>query len=178
MLAAADQYGMLYAGGGDLSGITEYLFGIVGVCLIASAAKQLLGVCKGYRSLGNTVIGIFIVFSILSPVVSANWHEENILSIDLQTDFDRIAQDADIYRQQAMRQSITDRTKAYIWTKAQELSLDIDLEITLNEAYPYAPSKICIMGAVSPYAKAQLSNYLEDEIGIPKEAQTWMPARP
>ncbi len=160
-----------------MSGITGYLLGIVGVCLIASLAKQLLGISKHYKDLGNTVIGIFLIFSILSPIVRVNWDADNILDTGFQDDFEQISLEAHTYQQQTLRQSIITRTEAYIWNKAQELSLEIEMEIALSETYPYAPCGICIWGNASPYAKTQLSNYLKEEIGIPKEAQTWMSAR-
>ena len=160
-----------------MSSITGYLMGLVGVCLIASIVKQLLGISKHYKALGNTVIGIFLIFSIISPVVTANWDVESVLNTDFEDDFEQISLDANAYQQQALRQSIITQTEAYIWNKAQALSLEIEIEITLSESYPYAPCQICIWGNASPYAKNQLSNYLNEQIGIPKEAQTWMPAK-
>lgn len=160
-----------------MSGITDYLMGLVGVCMIASLAKQLLAISKHYKALGNTVIGIFLIFSILSPIVTVKLDAESVLNIDFEDDIEKISSDADTYQKQALRQSIITQTEAYIWNKAQALSLEIEMEITLSESYPYTPCKICIWGNTSPYARNQLSNYLNDEIGIPKEAQTWMPAR-
>lgn len=160
-----------------MSGITGYLLGIVAVCLIASIAKQLLGASKHYKTLGNTIIGIFIVISVLSPVVTAPWRADHILETGFEDGFEQISMDAESFKQQAMRQSITNQTEAYIWNKARELSLEIDIQIELSDTYPYEPIKIYIWGNASPYAKAQLSAYLKDEIGIAKGAQMWMEAR-
>ncbi len=160
-----------------MSGITGYLLGIVAVCLIASIAKQLLGVSKHYKALGNTIIGIFIVLSILSPVVSAPWRTDHLGDTGFEYSFEQISMDAESFKQQAMRQSITNQTEAYIWNKARELSLEIDIQIALSDTYPYEPIKIYIWGNASPYAKEQLSIYLKEEIGIAKEAQMWMGAR-
>lgn len=157
-----------------MSGITGYLFGIVGVCLIASIAKQLLSISQQHKTLGNTIIGIFLIFSVLSPVVTINWDTESIMDTRFASEFDQISEDANTYQQQAMRQSIMAQTEAYIWNKAGELSLEVELDIALSETYPYAPCRIRIIGNASPYAKAQLSSYLAEEIGIPKEAQTWI----
>ena len=93
---------------------------------------------------------------------------------DFSQQIDTISYDAQMYRKEAMQQSIISQTQAYVWNKAQALSLDIDFDITLCNDYPYAPCEIQIIGHVSPYAKTKLSNFLEKDIGIPKEAQTWI----
>lgn len=160
-----------------MSGIAEYLLGIVAVCLISSVAKQLLGISKSYKALGNTIIGIFIVLSIISPVVSDNWSYGDALDTGFEEEMELISQDAERYRQDVMCKSIISQTETYILSKARELSVDIDVEITLSDSYPYAPIRICIWGKASPYAKTQLSAYIKDEIGIAKEAQMWMEAK-
>jgi hypothetical protein len=160
-----------------MSGIADYLLGIVAVCLISSVAKQLLGISKNYKALGNTIIGIFIVLSILSPVVTQKWSYGDVLDTGFEDEIEQISQDAESYRQEVMRKSIISQTEAYILSKARELSVDVDIEITLSDSYPYAPIRICIWGNTSPYAKSQLSAYLKEEIGIAKEEQIWMEAR-
>lgn len=160
-----------------MSGIANYLIGIIGTCIIASLARLMLSGSKHFKSLGNTIVGVFLVFSVLSPIVRIDWNIADLSDLDFTAGFDRISADADFYQQQALKESIIAKTQSYIWNKAEELSLDVELEITLSETYPYVPCAICIRGQASPYAKAQLSSYLANEIGIPKEAQTWMSAR-
>ncbi len=156
-----------------MSGIGRYLLGVIAACIIASLARQMLSGSKYFKSVGNTVIGIFLLFSILSPVVDMNRSSWDISQWSFQDGLDQVTTDAELFQQQALRESIMDQTQAYIWNKAEELSLNIALEITLKEEYPYAPCAIQITGPASPYAKSKLSSFIEDEIGIPKEAQTW-----
>lgn len=156
--------------------IASYLIGIVGACLIASVARLMLSGSKHYKALGNTVIGVFLILSVLSGAARIDWNIGDLSNMDFSAGFDRITADADFYQQESLRESIKAQTQAYVWNKAKELSLDVELEITLSETYPYVPCAICIKGEVSPYAKYQLSSYLTNEIGIPKEAQKWMSA--
>lgn len=159
-----------------MSSIANYLFGVIGVCVIASIARLLLSGSKHYKTLGNTIVGVFLILSVLSAVVEIDWSADNKLLMNYTADYNRISEEADAYQAQALRERIKQQTQAYIWNKAKELGLNVEIEVRLSETYPYAPCGINILGHVSPYAKSQLSSYLSSELGIPKEAQVWMSA--
>ena len=73
----------------------------------------------------------------------------------------------------ALRESIKQRTEAYILDKAKTLAAQVAVEVTLsNEAIP-VPIAVRISGNISPYARMQLQTILQEELGIPKEAQAW-----
>ncbi len=153
--------------------IGEYLIRVIGSCIVAAVARRILGCSKQFSSLGNMIIGIFVAFSILSPVWNIDWDIGTWQMLSEETDFSVISQNANAYQKDALRASITKQTEAYIWNKAQELSVDIQLELKLQETPPYAPEGVTITGHLSPYAKGQLSQMLARELGIPKEAQVW-----
>ncbi len=157
-----------------MSDIGRYLLGVIGASIIAAIARQLLSGSKYFKNIGNAVIGIFLLFSVLSPVLHVDLASWDLSQWNFQDGFDQVTTEADLFQQQALQESIMEQTRAYIWNKASELSLNIELEITLKDEYPYAPCAIKIIGPASPYAKARLSVFLEDEIGIAKEAQTWI----
>lgn len=156
--------------------LSQYVAQIIGVCIIASLARKMLSGSKHFTALGNVIIGIFLIFSILSPILKIQWKGVDWNLEDKSDEYSRILQDAQIYQQEAMRQSIKSQTETYIWNKARALSMTVELEIFLQEEYPYTPCQIRITGHASPYAKSQLSQFIQDEIGIPKEAQIWTAA--
>lgn len=171
---ATHQYRMFYEVCRTLNTLTSFLFTIIAACVIAAVAKQLLHGSSHYKALGNFICGVFVLLSALSPFIDHSWMGELPDEYDFSQQIDTISYDAQMYRKEAMQQSIISQTQAYVWNKAQALSLDIDFDITLCNDYPYAPCEIQIIGHVSPYAKTKLSNFLEKDIGIPKEAQTWI----
>lgn len=157
-----------------MNAFTEYLFHIIAACVVAAAAKQLLHGSAHFKALGNLICGVFVLLSVISPFVDLSWNTAIPANLDFSQQLNAISMDAQMYREESMQQSILSQTQAYIWNKAKELSLDIEFDITLSDDYPYAPCRIQIIGHASPYAKAKLSDYLQESIGIPKEAQTWI----
>lgn len=153
--------------------LAQYLLNVVGACMIAAVARRILAGSKQFSGLGNVIIGIFLIFSILSPVKNIDWNMETWLPLAQVTDFSHVAAQADDYREAAIRSRIKQQSEAYVWNKAQSLSMDVQIEITLAGEAPYAPVAITLTGPASPYARGQLTRFLANEMGIPKEAQTW-----
>ena len=74
---------------------------------------------------------------------------------------------------EAMAERISQQTKAYILDKAQALEASLTVEVILDDAGIPTPCGVRISGKVSPYAKGVLSDYMEKELGIPREEQRW-----
>ena len=72
-----------------------------------------------------------------------------------------------------LKQIIKDKTEAYILDKAASLGVDLQVDVILSDTAPPLPVEVLLIGAASPYAKAQLSTMIADELGIAKEAQRW-----
>ncbi len=157
-----------------MSQLGEYLLHLISACMIAAVARRILACSKEFSAIGNVIIGIFLIFSILSPVRNIDWNINAWQSFSAIDDFSNIAQDASVYQQEALQAYIKQETEAYIWSKAQSLSMDIQLDVSLGSQPPYAPVAITITGPASPYAKGQLTQFLSAELGIPKEAQIWI----
>ena len=75
---------------------------------------------------------------------------------------------------QEQRTFIKKETEAYILDKAVSLGADISVSVTVSDSAPLTPIKITIKGAVSPYVNKVLKSYLEEQFGIPEEAQIWI----
>ncbi len=154
-----------------MSWLGDYLIGLIGACMVAAIARRILAACKQFSGLGNIVIGLFLIYSIISPLYAIEWnHEWGISAI---VDFSQVSQEAQQYQKDAMQQSIKTQSQTYVLNKAKELNLAVEVDITLSETYPYSPCAVRISGRASPYGKQRLSQYIAQEIGIAKEAQTW-----
>ena len=80
------------------------------------------------------------------------------------------AQTGTEYAEQELRRIIIARTQTYIMDKAASFGVTVDVEVVLNE---YTPQSVILKGSVSPGAKAQLTAWITENLGIPKEAQQW-----
>ena len=70
-----------------------------------------------------------------------------------------------------MAQVIKANTEAYILDKAAAMEVELNVEIILDGLIP---DKAVLCGAVSPYARSTLSQWITQQLGIPGEAQSWI----
>lgn len=123
--------------------------------------------------MGRMLVGIFMMFTIISPLTHVrigsieDWLEHS--RMDAQS---AVAQGEKL-AQDALRQRIQEHTEAYILNKARQLGVQLQVQVTVsNDSIP-TPTEVCLVGAVSPHAKAKLQQILAEDLGIPKENQLW-----
>ena len=69
-----------------------------------------------------------------------------------------------------MCEVIKANTETYILDKATTMEVELNVEVTLDGLIP---KKVILQGAVSPYTRASLSDWIAQQLGIPREAQIW-----
>lgn len=69
---------------------------------------------------------------------------------------------------------ITRRCSAYIWDKAAELGMSVEVELQLaqGQGWPY-PCGAVLRGTWNEQQRQALAEILEQELGIPMEEQEW-----
>jgi len=72
-----------------------------------------------------------------------------------------------------LSENIKQTTEAYICDKAKSLGASINVDVKLDESALPVPKSAVIFGTISPYAKRQLSEYIDKEIGICGDDQIW-----
>ena len=72
---------------------------------------------------------------------------------------------------EAERDIIKARIQAYILDKADSFGTQLDVEVILDQ--DNIPTSVELRGNISPYAKAQLTGIITENLGIPKEYQLW-----
>ena len=70
-----------------------------------------------------------------------------------------------------MADIIKAETEAYILDKASQLNVELSVEVTIDEEN--IPTAVTLSGEVSPYARRQLQEIIESDLGIAKENQRW-----
>ena len=153
--------------------IKEYLVTVTASALIAGIATRLL-----HRGTVGTVVkllaGVFLAFSVVSPLVGIRLDALSDFASDIQVDADAAADEGKKSAQEAMAEIISQHTGAYILDKAETLGVSLRVEVTVSqEEYP-VPSAVRLEGSVSPYAKSVLTEYISETLGIDTEEQTWI----
>ena len=74
----------------------------------------------------------------------------------------------------AYRSGIKQRTESYILEKARSLGTEVTVEVTLSTEEMPVPIGVTLTGSISPYAKEQLAQMMEQELGINRKEQIWI----
>jgi hypothetical protein len=86
---------------------------------------------------------------------------------------DHAVAEGEDYAHAAMTRHIKEQCEAYILDKAEAFATRISAQFTLDDEM--VPVGCTIRGEVSSYVKEQLSQILQSDLGIPREAQRWNP---
>ena len=156
-----------------MDGMVSYLLTIVSAAIICAVAKNIVGHKSAMSGVVRFLCGLFLVYCVISP-----WHRS--YDLDLSSFIDSLRAEAgeavsagENMALDSTADIIKAKTQAYILDKADSMDLDISVEVTLDESTPPQPCVLTIAGEVSPYGKKVLSQYIEDNLDIPKEAQIW-----
>ena len=149
-----------------------YLMQVIAGGILCCVVRQLLGGKGAVASAVKLISGVFMTLIVIAPIL--NVRIDTVLDDLDQFKMDGIyaAEDGEKYSKDAMAQIIIDKTQAYILDKAKSLGAEIKVELELTDER--IPCAVTVTGKISPYAKQALSQYLESELGIPKEAQRWI----
>ena len=173
MLAAADQYGVSDEGSGLMGAIREYLISVVSVAAMCGILNSFMKGKGTVTAVIKFLSGVCLALAIASPLV--NIKLSGLLSYTdiLNIEAENVVTDGENKAQQAISAIIKSETEAYILDKAASLGIELEVESVLSKSQPQIPEKIILTGSVSPYAKAQLSAWIRDKLGISEEEQQW-----
>lgn len=150
----------------------EYAVSIIATTLICSAVSSLLH-NSAAKEIVRTVIGIILTISITAPLWKLEFSIPEIFGTMVLDKAYEASSAGENLSREAQRAIIKKETEAYIQDKAAGLHAEITAEVILNHGDPPIPEKAVISGRISPYAKQQLQEILQTQLGIPKESLEW-----
>ena len=140
------------------------------ICGILTDLSEKFGFQKQIR----LAFSIYFAFVLTGPILSARlpavsqWED-----IYLPQAQEAVAQGEEI-RIRSMAAIIRQECEAYILKEAKAMGADVEVEIELDNGYPPGPASVTLRGAFDASAETRLGRLLADELGIPKEHQTWI----
>ena len=149
--------------------IREYLVSVTAAALLVGIRRCL----AGKKGLIHLLSGIFLLLTLIRPITEISLRDMTRLHREIQNDAVRASDQGEDYAQAAMIRHIKEQCQAYILDKANALGAQIQAEFTLNAQM--VPVGCTIRGQVTAYAKQQLRKILQSDLGIPREAQQWIP---
>jgi len=157
-----------------MEGVSGYILSVISAALVLGILGDLLPKNGGMGKLYRLIGGLFLSFTIISPVVKLDFSNVFNFYDDFLLKGERYSESGMSDADQMYRSIIKSQTEAYILDKAELYQAEIGAEVILSEEDIPVPCAVQLIGSASPYAKKQLSEVMERELGIAKENQKWI----
>lgn len=154
--------------------MTKYILSIVAAAIICAVARSLINEKSAMGQIVKLLTGILMTVTIIAPLANITFDNVTNYLDGLSADADAYVVNGKAVAQDEISGIIKSQVEAYILDKASSMGLKIAVEVELDEVNDQIPCGVTVTGAVSPYAKEVLSEYISDILGIPKENQRWM----
>ena len=155
-----------------MDGIGQYLLTILVGAILCAIITKLSGKSSANAAIIKLLTEIVLLILVISPLVK--------IKITDITDYltnhysaDEAISIGESYANEQTDELIKQSVAAYILDKASSNHADIQVEVSLSDAFPKVPVGVVISGDVSPYIKIVLKKTIADELGIPEESQVW-----
>ncbi len=156
-----------------MEAMKTYLISVTSVAIICGGVLALVGNKGSTATILRLLTGIFMTYTILNPLVDINLNNLEYISEEFVSEANNAVSTGKYMAASEKNKFIIDKYKAYILDKASSLNADLKIDIRLDDQTGLV-SNIVLEGAISPFAKKELTNYLTDDLGIPGEVQNWM----
>ena len=156
-----------------MTGLREYLLSVTAAAILCAIVKHMVEEKKNTGKLVNIITGLFMVITIVSPVMQFRFNDLQGYFDSLQADGQYICEEGKNMATDELERIIKEQTQTYILNEAQRLGTQLDVEMTLSNSYPPQPNQVILKGSASPYQKQSMRQYLFEYLGISQEQQIW-----
>ena len=148
--------------------VKTYLLTILVVAIICGFINRLVK-----NKAHGAVVRIVMILVVLQPFRGPVFYLWKGFSFDVEEQILAAREQGEAERQKALSQLIQEDTTAYILRQAKTLHANITVEVILSDESMPVPEYVRISGNIAPYAKQQLINIIERELGVAEENQLW-----
>lgn len=157
-----------------MDALGKYILSVAAAAILLGILQSLLGKKSGTAVLLQLIGGLFLAFTVISPVARVDLDLLFEMPFAVTADGNAIAAQGQALSRDQLESIIKEQCESYILDKALCFQADLEVEVTLSRDEMPVPSAVRLLGSVSPYAKQALQQWLQDEMGIPKENQLWI----
>ena len=141
----------------------------------AAAAAKLLSPEGGVKKVTEVMCGIMLAAVLASPFLRADLPAIALSMAEYRHTAAVLTEGAEEAEKQLLREHIEDQCAAYILREAHTLGAE-GLHVTVKTKWRdenWVPYEARIEGTMSAGSRNALSAYMEAELGIPRERQSW-----
>lgn len=153
--------------------VTKYLLAVAAAGMLVSLMLPLLPEGSP-RRVGNFVGSLLVILAVLSPLRSLDPSDMAEAIARIRTEGREAVTGVEVGSRELLAAIIKEDCEAYIWDKAREMGLELEVVVTVDEGtgYPY-PTGAVLTGAVTAAQQEILSRWMEENLGIAREEQEW-----
>lgn len=156
-----------------MTSVRNYVISVLAAAIICSIINRWSDGKGTHAAVLKLLTGVYMTLTMLSPLIQINLARADAYFEWIAADADIAVQNGQSLARESAADIIKSQTEAYILDKAAFWELNLTVEVTLSESDPPVPRSVVLKGAVSPYAKNQMSKWLDNELGISEDHQTW-----
>ena len=118
------------------------------------------------------IAGLFLTFVVINPVTKLDFSRMDTYLDAITCEGNEATAVGENMARDAQRNIIMSSVRSYILDKAETYGAKLAVEVILDQ--DNMPISVELSGALSPYAKAQMTGIIETDLGISKENQVWI----
>ena len=168
-----DQYGLFYERCGIVENIRQYIFTLICMAILCGLVPEFFENNSLQKKLLKFAAGLLMMIVAVTPLTGKERLNINWMSADLTQEAQAALSSGQEQADGMIQQIIIQRTQAYILDKATSMGAELSVEVHLSDAELPAPESVVLTGAVSPYAKKQLSKILVSDLSISEDKLQW-----
>ena len=151
--------------------VGDYVLSVVSASVIVAILCTFFGEKGSISAVLKVVCGLFLTFVVINPLVKFDFSRMDRYLDNFTLEGLEAASVGENMAREAEGDIIKARVQAYILDKADSFGTQLDVEVILDQ--DNIPTSVELRGNISPYAKAQLTGIITENLGIPKEYQLW-----
>ena len=154
-----------------MDGLRAYVLGIVAASMLCGVLIRLTR-NSGSAEIIRMLCGIFLTIVLIQPLAGKKTRLWEATLPDVGEEAEAIIAEGRASTEDIRKEFIKERLEAYILSRAEAIGADIQAEITLGK--DCVPTRIRVMGSISPIYRSKLTQIITSELGIPREQQEWI----
>lgn len=156
-----------------MNSVGAYILRVTAAAIICGLISGIVGTKGTLASVVKLITGLFLCFSVISPILKVNVGNFTGYLEDLQVSGDEIVAEGEIEAKKELETIIKSKTEAYILDKAASYGAELAVEVSVDTSQMPVPDAVRVSGQISPYGKKQLQQIIANDLGIALEAQIW-----
>ncbi|MBE6984010.1 MAG: hypothetical protein E7434_00075 [Ruminococcaceae bacterium] len=154
-----------------MESVREYFLQIVAVCMIAAISCAIVKNPLIARVI-RLISGILILLVVIAPLSKVDASKLPTY-LDGVLDSDTQMQEAKNHAHLQFQTQVQKATQEHIELIADQFGFNIQAEVTVSDDEVPIPIEVKLIGTPNAQQMLQLSDYIETNVGIPKDQQIW-----